>query len=275
MTWFLPAILAALFWGVGQTFIKKGLTDVTPFVSNLLIAAFTFLWYVPYALINGVHWASFPMVLLFGFLANLPNFIFPYIIEKTEVSLAGTVLATYPIYTVILSLLFLGERLTPFQAVGIFVVISGMFFVAKPQKEKFYISSWLIWTIIGSVVIGLGDFIGKVTLTRFDLSSFLLALAIGAIPSLLLFRIFDRSPIRFPKWSPNFRASIIGNLIMPVGLLALYIAFSKGPASLASPVASTYPAITVLLAYLWLKEKINKNQLVGIIMVTLGVILLG
>ncbi|EKD99439.1 MAG: hypothetical protein ACD_22C00256G0012 [uncultured bacterium] len=54
MDWFIPAILASLFWGIGQTFIKKGLSDVTPFVSNLLIASFTFMLYIPFALISGV-----------------------------------------------------------------------------------------------------------------------------------------------------------------------------------------------------------------------------
>ncbi|EKD99438.1 MAG: hypothetical protein ACD_22C00256G0011 [uncultured bacterium] len=214
-------------------------------------------------------------MLLFGFLANLPNFVFPYIIQKAEISLSGTVLATYPIYTIILSVLFLSERLTAFQLFGILVIIFGMFFVAKPENEKFYISTWIIWTILGSVVIGLGDFIGKVALTKYELNSFLLALAFGSIPSLLIFRIFDRSPIKLPKLTSNFRASIIGNFIMPMGLLSLYTSFSKGPASLSSPVASTYPAITVVLAYLYLKEKINRNQFVGIIMVTAGVVFLG
>lgn len=62
---------------------------------------------------------------------------------------------------------------------------------------------------------------------------------------------------------------------MPLGLLFLYIAFDKGPASLVSPVASTYPAITAVLAYFYLKEKISRINFFGILMVTLGVVLVG
>ena len=275
MEWFIPAILAAIIWGVGQAFIKRGLSNVSPFVSNLLSTAFTFIWYVPFAFIVGVDWKTFPGVLILGFLANLPNYVFPYVLEKTSVSLSGTVLATYPIYTVILSLLFLGESLTPLHILGIFIVIFGMFIVAKPQDEKFYFSTWIVWALIGSVFIGLGDFIGKVALNKYDLGSFILALALGGIPSLVLLRVVDKSPIKLPKFSAKYRASILGNLIMPVGLIALYTAFSKGPVSLSSPIASTYPVITMIIAYFWLKEKINRNQLIGIVSVTAGIIALG
>lgn len=275
MEWFLPAILASLFWGIGQTFIKKGLSDVTPYVSNLLIASFSLLLYLPFALFRGVSWESFPAVLLFGFAASLPNYVFPYIIKKADISLSGTVLATYPIFTIILSVLFLGERLVTLQLFGIFIVILGMVLVANPEKKSFNLSSWIIWAVFGSIVIGFGDFIGKVALTKHDLNSFLFALALGSIPSLIIFRLFDRSPIKLPKMSPNLKASLIGNLIMPMGLLFLYVAFSLGPASLGSPVASTYPAITVVLAYFYLKEKIKRVQLYGIISVIAGIILLG
>lgn len=275
MEWFLPAIFASLFWGIGQTFIKKGLSDVSPFVSNILIATLTFVSYVPFTLLGGIHWGDFPGILLFGFLDSLPNFTFPYIIQKANVSLAGTVFATYPIYTIILSVLFLHESLTFIQLGGILSVIIGMVVLAKPEGERFKLSTWIIWALVGSIVVGLGDFIGKLALTKYDLHSFLFSLALGAIPSLLLFRIFDRSVVSFPRKTKGLRASILGNLLMPLGLLLLYVAFSKGPASLASPVASTYPAITVLLAYLYLKERINRNQLIGILVVVLGVVSLG
>ena len=273
MNWFIPAIFASLFWGVGQTLIKKGLTDVSPFMTNLLSAGFSFLLYVSFALIGGVNWNFFPSILLFGFLANLPNFIFPYVIEKADISLSGTVLATYPVYTIILSLLFLKESLNPVQVLGILAIITGMFLIAKPEGKRFKFSQWVIWAVIGAMIIGLGDFIGKVTLTRFDLNSFILAFAVGAIPSLAVFRLFDKSKLGFGKMTKNSWISVLGNLISPVGLLLLFVAFSKGPASLASPVASTYPVIILILAYFYLKEKITKVQLFGILTVTSGIVL--
>ncbi|MEK7497569.1 MAG: EamA family transporter [Patescibacteria group bacterium] len=275
MNWFLPAILASLFWGVGQTLIKKGLSDLSPYMSIFIGTIFALILYIPYSLVSGIKLDSFPGILVFGFLANLPNYVFPYILKKANVSLSGTVVATYPIYTIALSLIFLHESLDFFQIFGILVIILGMFMVAKPENEKLKIASWVIWALLGSIVIGLGDFIGKVTLTKYDLSSFILALAIGGIPALLVFRLFDKSKIKMGKISSNVRAGLLGNLIMPIGLIALYTAFNNGPASLASPVASTYPAITAVLAYFYLKEKLNRNQILGIIAVTIGVIFIG
>ena len=111
MNWFLPAIVACLCWRFGQTLIKRGLSSLSPFISNIFFVIAGLLILIPYALINGVNNVDFPLVLIFGFLSALPNLILPYVIEKGNVSLSGTVLAMYPIITVILSVLFLKESL--------------------------------------------------------------------------------------------------------------------------------------------------------------------
>ena len=271
----MPAIIASLLWGIGQAFIKRGLSNVTPFVSNTFAVVSILLVEVPFALIGGVNWKFFPAILVFGFVASLPNFVFPYVIKKTNVSLSGTVLATYPIYTILLSVIFLRESLDFVQILGVAGIILGMFFVAKPQGEKFTLANWVIWAVIGSLMIGFGDFIGKVALIKYDLYSFILALTLGNIVALAITRLADKSEIKIGGSKKELIPSIIGNFMMPLGLLFLYIAFNKGPASLVSPVASTYPAITVILAFLYLKEKINKVGLFGIVLVTLGVVAVG
>jgi len=275
MTWLLPAIIASLLWGIGQAFIKKGLNNVTPFVSNTFAVVSILIVEVPFALIGGVNWTFFPAILLYGLIASLPNFVFPYVIRKVNVSLAGTVLATYPIYTVLLSVIFLKESLDFIQILGVMGIILGMFFVAKPEKERFTLATWVVWAVVGSLMIGFGDFMGKVALTKYDLYTFILALTLGNVISLVITRFVDRSEIRVEGTKRELIPSIVGNFMMPLGLLFLYIAFSKGPASLVSPVASTYPAITVVLAFLYLKERISKTGVFGIILVTLGVVAVG
>lgn len=275
MNWLVPAMFASLFWGFGQTFMKRGLQGVSPWISNIFIVIAGLLIEVPFALIGGVKWEYFPLILVFGFFANLPNFAFPYIIAKANVSLAGTIVATYPIYTILLSVFFLKESLDPMQLVGIAGILIGMFLLAKPENNKAKIASWVIWAIVGSVVIGLGDYLGKIAIMKYDLYSFILAFTLASIPCLFITRLFDKTPVSPQGDKKSYIYSMIGNFIMPLGILSLFIAFNNGPASLASPVASTYPIITVVLAYFFLKEKITRSNLFGIALASLGVILLG
>ena len=58
-----------------------------------------------------------------------------YAISKGEISLTGTVIAVYPVFTIILSQVFLHERLSIFQFIGVGLVISGVVFVALPKRS--------------------------------------------------------------------------------------------------------------------------------------------
>jgi len=274
MNWFLPAIAAALVWGLGQTLIKKGLSSVSPFFSNTLAVTFALIIEIPFALSGKINLSHFPIIFLLGLLANLPTFIIPYVIEKTDVSLSGTILASYPIYTILLSVMFLKEKLGVLQVFGVMGIILGMFLVTRVKSNKRIISKWLSMAILGSVILGVGYFISKFSITRYGLYTYIFVAALSNIPCLLFTRLLDRSHRHSGFNIRIFVISLTGNFLMPLGVLLLYIAMNNGPASLISPIISIYPAITVVLAHYYLKEKIANINIYGILAVILGVVVL-
>lgn len=276
MSWLIFAMLACLSWGIGQTLIKKGLSNISPFVSDIFFVASSFLINIFYVLILGfdkVNWNFFPAILIFGFLASSFNLILPFIIEKTDVSLSGTVLATYPVATILLSIIFLGEGLKFFQIIGVMAIIFGTIMVSRQGTQKFKIKPWVIWALIGAVLLGFADFTGKAAMTKYNLPTFLIAFCIGYLPAILIVKILDKTKQTIPQAKKETFISILGNFLMPLGLVFMYLAFDRGPASLVSPVASTYPVLTIILAFIFLKEKVSKNQLFGILLTSLGIIL--
>jgi uncharacterized membrane protein len=60
-----------------------------------------------------------------------------------------------------------------------------------------------------------------------------------------------------------------------VGALCFLLAFDYGPISLISPVSSVYPALLVLLAVRFLKDKVNLIQGIGIGVITGGLVAIG
>ena len=254
--------------------IKKGLASSKPFIINLLASFFALLIQIPYALLYQVDLHYFPLIFTFAVLANFPTFAFPYIICKTDISLAGTVLAIYPIYTVLLSTIFLREQVNIVQIFGILLIVAGLLMVLKVNIKKMKVSRWLFWALLVSVAMGVGAFINKLSIVRFGLPSYVLVAALSNIPCLLITRVFDHDPIKLNINRKILFVVLSGNILMPLGVLFLYIALSNGPASLVSPIVSIYPAITVILAYCYLKERIERTKIYGIAAIILGVLLL-
>jgi len=59
-----------------------------------------------------------------------------------------------------------------------------------------------------------------------------------------------------------------------LGTLALYYGLNKGKASVVVPLSSIGPAITAILAVIFLKEQLSIQQIFGIVMILSGVIVL-
>ncbi len=66
-------------------------------------------------------------------------------------------------------------------------------------------------------------------------------------------------------------AAIGGSALVGLGLVFLYKAFAIGPVSLASPLGSAYPLVTVSIGLAFFHASLSERQLAGIIMVVCGV----
>jgi len=62
---------------------------------------------------------------------------------------------------------------------------------------------------------------------------------------------------------------------MEIAFVSFHFALSGGLASIVTPISSIYVGITAVLAWLILKEKINKIHFFGIACAAIGVILIG
>lgn len=65
---------------------------------------------------------------------------------------------------------------------------------------------------------------------------------------------------------------LISGLTATGGQLLLFKALTMGPAYIVFPITSLQPAITVLLAVIFLKEKLSKLAVVGLILALLSVL---
>lgn len=228
---------------------------------------------VPFALLNGAKLVILPLLPIGTFAAAAYIFYY-YALEKGKLSLTATVQSTYPLYTVILATLFLGETLSALGKTGVFAIIIGMLFLSTESPKdliKTKLGAWLWWGFAAAVLAGIGDFFGKVMVSIYNPYSYSLAFVIGWVSVTLVLLALDRKNISFKKLDKGVIYSLLGNIIIFIGYLFFYLAFQKGPASIVTPITGAYGLISFVLALIWLKEKISKYQILGAIISIIGV----
>lgn len=131
--------------------------------------------------------------------------------------------------------------------------------------------------LFSGVFWGIGLTISALIFSAFtQLSPFLVAAAHDflSIFILLAFLLIREGKVRFSIFL-NIRniSVIIGALLAgPIGMQANLYAVKYIGSSLASSVSAIYPAISVILAFFFLKQKVSKNTVIGIILIIAGII---
>ncbi|MBD3280841.1 EamA family transporter [Candidatus Dojkabacteria bacterium] len=272
----LLAIIASFNIGLSALFMKRSFKDFTPAVS---LGYFTFFVVVLWSIVGlgfGVTIEDLPKAFLYGLIgATFAQGVYIFVLSKGELSITGTILASYPIYTVISSILLLGEKLTAEQAIFVALNILGTIVVSIPHKlGKGDLSNYkyIIWPVVGSISVGLSDTVSKNAIDSIDLGTYLLALAWAHIPVTIVALLLSKEYKDFKFSFGQYKFAIIGSLILSVGTLFLYMSFNYGKASIVAPITATYPGLIILLSVFFLGERLSLKDLMGLIMVLTGII---
>jgi transporter family protein len=274
MTWIYIALIA-VFWGVGNVLVKRGLTHLTAWQSYALDAVcIAFPIWMTYGILNSGNLLMVtPLAIITGIFISIIYALNYYTYSRGDVSVAGSIISTYPIVTLILAFIFLRERLSPPATLGSILTIAGVVTISIPHK-KISIGSWVYLAIITAIGYGCTAFLGKLVLHSIPNATYMMLLAVSQIIVVMLWKPFIHDPIPRIRWD-KFKYSIIGITLLNFGNIAYYVALENGLASLVVPLSSTYVLLMVFLSMVWLKEKVHGHQLVGIAMSVLGVILVG
>ena len=273
--WLAYTLAAAGLWGVGAVLAKRGLERVTPLWNNIISYGFVVVTLIPWAINGGVNLEKLPVILPLTLLTAGAYSIYYYVIAHGEIALTGTINSMYPLATVVLAKLFLGETTSGVQNLGIMATLIGAVLIAWPKNVKLKLENWVWWGTAGAVLAGSGDFLTKLIIGKSDVYTFTLSHELAFIPVMAGLWLADKRGRSLPRlqlksWWPT----LAGVGMLQMGVLSFFIALSLGKASVVAPVSSIYQAITVVLAMVWLKEKVSLRQLLGIALAVSGVLAL-
>lgn len=276
------ALLCALFVGIAQVSLKKSYKVLPPSIAFLFDAAFGLIIWVPLAIFMGVasganFWEAFMFAIVSAILSEAVVF---YALSHGGLAVTATVLATYPVYTIIFSRLLNKEILSSEIALFVMLAIFGSVIASLPDKLKkseFKLNKAIAWPFIAAIGIGFSDAISKGYINRSADFSFLLMLGFVQIPVALAYLRLEKQSLSKSiegviKRFGEYKFSLLGGLFNIIGTGFLWLSFSYAPASIASPITGSSGALTVLFSRLFLKEKISRIKYFGIILAFVGVI---
>lgn len=131
---------------------------------------------------------------------------------------------------------------------------------------------WLLYAILALLWWGVFGFLGKVGSDRISPSQMQFFFTIGMLPVGLLCAY--RLKFKIAANQRGVAYSLLMGILSALGCLAFFAAMKSGQASLIAPATSLYPGLTVALAVLFLKERLNKVQLVGLVVAMVSIVIL-
>src|SRR5215471_1762971 len=271
--WLPLSLSALLVWAVQRLLSKVALKDLGTGKFYLLSAAVSLLTYAPYLVIRPP--ALKELLPAFG-LACLMAVTFGVTTEAIRRGPLGTVspiTALSPALTAALAILILHERIGPPAYLGVALAPAGIVLLNLGRQKGEGQTGWRALAVASLVLQGVGAFLAKVVVTPAGPSALLLmSAAVQVIVGLFLApptRWHGRDLLRRPAVFTVSAYVTAG--IATIGYLA---ALASGPASVVVPLVATSPALAGLAGILFLHERTNKRQLVGITFALAGAVLL-
>ncbi|MBS3155527.1 EamA family transporter [Candidatus Woesearchaeota archaeon] len=267
------AILAAISDGTKDFFNRVVMIKEDPYVYGFIQNVIATLLFIP--LFLSVKFPTNNIVYLFILLSALAwvgiAIIGNYSYKYTEVSLRAPISQIRIIILLILSMLFLSEKLTLNKGIGTLLIFIGLF-VLRFKGGKFDIKNKGIQlTVLTACLVALAAIFNKIALhyTVPEFQGFLIYL----IPTVILFFFLKGKKKKFRSLFKNqWKIVLFGSFLGAAFTYLSLKAYALADVSTIFPIIKTSALITVLLGIIFLKEKQILRKIIATTIVLIGII---
>src|ERR1700733_2869760 len=133
-------------------------------------------------------------------------------------------------------------------------------------------TQWLAASLLSLLSFGLWGLFTKLAIVHIDSKSALIFQTIGVLfIGLITLSFMSFKPATDPK---GIGFGLLTGIAYGIGCLFYFIAAGKGKITTVVTLTALYPLVTILLAYLLLKEVVNLQQGIGIALAFIAIILM-
>jgi len=197
--------------------------------------------------------------------------------EIGNVSIVATTMNLWAVFTMIFAFIFMGQRLTSTQTLGVLMILSGVALGSLDWKDirdkGFKLSAGVKEAILGAFFFGIFWNISEIVSEEVGWLLSTLLIKFGIILFLLIFSFFAKRELGLAKIDRKTKYMLVGMGIIETGAVAVVnYGLTIGDAILITPISSALSIVTIALAIIFLKDKITRLQGFGIITAIAGII---
>lgn len=283
--WVLFAFASAFFAGVTSILAKIGIKDVDSHVATAIrtIIVLIFSWIMVFIIgsqstIVNIDGKTFLFLILSGLSTGGSWLCYFKALQLGDVNKVVPIDKSSTILTMILAFIFLNEKITINMVIGMIGIAIGTYLmIQKKEKAEKIVKrkAWLIYALLSALFASLTSILGKVGIENVEsnLGTAIRTIVVLVMAWIIVFATKKQRDIKkIDKRSLIFL--ILSGVATGASWLCYYKALQDGLASIVVPIDKLSILVTVLFAYIFLKEKLSKKSLLGLILIVVGTLLL-
>ncbi|TET72614.1 DMT family transporter [Candidatus Bathyarchaeota archaeon] len=274
----LLSLFTALCYGASAVLARMGMRDSNPMTGAMVGTL------VQVVLLSGlimavpptsIDWTAIALFIASGILASTLGRLFNYMsIERLGVPVSATIIGSSPIFSTLLAVLFIGERVAPTVLLGTVLVVAGIAITRSGDSTGSRMKSTAILIPIAAAAFyGASSVVRKAGLNILPEAT--LGALVGAGASLLSFGAYliltqRMDAIRLNRSSSKY--FILSGVVVSAGWLSMFTALVSGEVSVVSALIGTNPLFSIILSLILLRgsEELNWRTGVGCLAIVAG-----
>lgn len=197
--------------------------------------------------------------------------------EIGNIAIVAAVMNLWTVFTMLNAYLFFGQRLSALQFAGVLMIIAGAVVASIKWNElmakRVQPSAGVKETVIGALFFGAFWNVSEILSEQIGWLHATLGIKVGIVLTLLLFSFLFKQKIYLRTVSVRTKYVIALMGLIEAGAIAVVnYGLTIGDAILITPIASALSVVTILMAVVFLKEKVSKMQIAGICTAVLGIV---
>ena len=284
--WILFAIGSSFFAGITAILAKCGIqktdSDVATAVRTIVVLLFSWLMVLVTGTVSGIKDIS-GTTLLFLVLSGLApgaSWLAEFQgLRKGAINTERPLATTSTRGTILLALIFLHEGLTWAKfgcvcliAAGTFMMISRKEVTETAKKKD---SSWFVYAVLSAVFASLTAILGKIGISGID-SNLGTAIRTTVVLVMAWLMVFVKGKQQEVRKIEKKELMFIGLSGIATGAswLCYYRALQEGPASVVVPIDKLSILVTIAFSWIVFHEKLTRKSAVGVMLITLGTVIM-
>lgn len=276
------ALIAFIGWGSGDIFGGLVSRKIKGYSSVVWFFLFSFLissLFIPFFWneLSGISAKIWLIMICLNLMGPIPTVALYEGIRVGNASLVGTFAASFAALTVILSVVFLNDKLSFFQVIPIVIIFIGLLLSSLDLKslnfKKIITDKGVIYGLTAMLLWGIYYTFIRIPIREVGWfwPSYLSSLGIPIILIYMKFKKIKLEKLQNPKM---IIFSFLNAILVTIAVYSYNFAIMKGQTAIVAPIAGSYPVLFVILSRFIFKDRLTKQQFIGVLTTLLGIVTL-